>query len=229
MKKLTSYFTKFEMGLWLCSVAAVTVAFCLFDRGSYLTLVASVIGVTFILFNAKGNPLGQVLGIVFCFLYGVISYSYAYYGEMITYMGMSAPMDLLALISWLRNPYKGNKAEVTVNRISRKEILFMFLISVPVTIVFYYILALLGTANVVVSTFSVTTTFYAVYLTFRRSPYFSLAYATNDIVLIVLWILAAFTDRTYISVAVCFIAFLANDLYAFFNWLRMEKRQKQGK
>lgn len=41
------------------------------------------------------------LMIVFSLLYGVISYTCAYYGEMITYLGMTAPMALFALISFL--------------------------------------------------------------------------------------------------------------------------------
>ena len=72
---------------------------------------------------------------------------------------------------------------------------------------------------------SVTTSFLAVYLTFRRSPYFALAYAANDIVLIVLWLLASAYDVRYISVMVCFIAFLVNDIYGFVSWRKMKIRQ----
>ena len=47
----------------------------------------------------------------------------------------------------------------------------------------------------------------------------------NDVVLIVLWVLAATEDVRYISVVVCFIAFLVNDLYGYISWKKMEKRQ----
>ena len=75
------------------------------------------------------------------------------------------------------------------------------------------------------STVSIATRFLAVYLTFRRSPYFALAYAANDVVLIVLWTLAALEDISYISVIICFAMFLVNDLYGYISWKRMEKRQ----
>jgi nicotinamide riboside transporter PnuC len=75
------------------------------------------------------------------------------------------------------------------------------------------------------STLSVTTSFIAVYLTFRRSPYFALAYAANDIVLIVLWILAATKDVSYLSVMICFVLFLVNDVYGYISWRKMEQRQ----
>ena len=63
--------------------------------------------------------------------------------------------------------------------------------------------------------FSVTTSFVAVYLTYRRNPNFALAYALNDIVLIVLWALASMHEIRYVSVVVCFAAFLANDIYSY--------------
>lgn len=70
-----------------------------------MTLAASLIGVTSLIFNAKGNPFGQLLIVVFSILYGAISYSLAYYGEVITYLGMTAPMAVFSLVSWLRNPF----------------------------------------------------------------------------------------------------------------------------
>ena len=226
MKKITGYFSKFELILWCISVTSIIASFLIFDRGSYLTLVASVIGVTAIILNAKGNPLGQGLMVIFSIIYGIISFIFAYYGEMITYMGMSMPMAIVALVAWLKNPFKGNKAEVKVNRIKKKETVFMFALSLVVTLIFYFILKAFNTANLIPSTLSVTTSFIAVYLTFRRSPYFSLAYATNDIVLIVLWTAASFTDISYISVVVCFLMFLINDMYAFVSWRKMEIRQR---
>ena len=135
------------------------------------------------------------------------------------------PMALFALISWLRNPYNGNKAEVKVNSISKKEQVLMWVLAAIVTVVFFYILRYFNTANIVPSTLSVTTSFIAVYLTFRRCPTFALAYAANDIVLIVLWVMASVYDTKYISVVVCFVAFLVNDIYGYINWQRMKRRQ----
>ena len=225
---LKHYFSKLEITLWSSSVLLIVGSFCLFDRENILTLIASLIGVTSLIFNAKGNPFGQVLMVVFSLLYGIISYSFAYYGEMITYLGMTMPMAVFALISWLRNPYKGNKAEVKVNTISKAETVWMWVGTALVTAVFYFILAHFHTANIIPSTLSVTTSFVAVYLTFRRSPLFALAYAANDVVLIILWVLASVSDIRYISVVVCFVAFLVNDIYGYLSWQKMKVRQSEN-
>ena len=225
MFKLVNYFSKEEIILWVTSIMIILISFCIFDRVNYMTLCASLIGVTSLIFNAKGNPFGQLLMVIFSLLYGIISYTFSYYGEMITYLGMTMPMAIFALISWLRNPYNGNKAEVKVNDISKLETIFMWIGTLIVTVVFYFILSYFDTANIIPSTLSVTTSFLAVYLTFRRSPCFALAYASNDIILIVLWILASIYDIRYISVVVCFVAFFANDIYGFVSWQKMKIRQ----
>ena len=225
IKRIKEYFSKSELTLWSISTFLVLLSFVLFDRSNYLTLCASLIGVTYLILNAKGNPIGQVLVILFSLMYGIISYKFSYYGEMITYLGMTMPMAVFALISWLKNPFNGNRAEVTVNNIRKAEIAFIFVLALIVTIPFYFILQTFHTANIIPSTLSVTTSFLVVFLTFRRSPYYAIAYSANDIVLIILWLMASMTDRRYISVVVCFLVFLINDIYSFFSWRKMNERQ----
>lgn len=225
---MVHYFSKGEAALWLLSVLLILVSYFAFPQGDYLRLAASLIGVTSLIFCAKGNPVGQGLIIVFSILYGIISYSVSYYGEMATYLGMTMPMAFVSLISWVKNPFKGNRAEVKVNHLKKKDMVFAILLTIVVTGIFYFILKAFHTANLVPSTISVTTSFLAVYLTYRRSEYFALAYAANDIVLIVLWGLASMDDSSYLSVLVCFVVFLINDIYGFINWSRMKKRQRES-
>ena len=227
-KKYVSYFSGTEISIWLFSVVLIVGSFLAFDGEGYLAMIASVLGATSLIFVAKGNPIGQVLIIIFSLIYAYISFGFAYYGEMITYLGMSAPMAALALFSWLRNPYNGKRSEVKIYSIKRRDVISMICFAIPVTVAFYFILSYFSTSNILPSTFSVATSFVAVYLTYKRSPYYALAYAVNDIVLIVLWGLATAEDISYISVLVCFITFLVNDIYGFLNWLRMERRQGEN-
>ena len=75
---LENYFSRNEKLLWGISVILIVISFCMFDRENYLTLVASLIGVTSLIFNAKGNPFGQLLMVIFSLLYGIISFSNIY-------------------------------------------------------------------------------------------------------------------------------------------------------
>lgn len=216
--------TRFELFLWLSSLVVIAISSVLSGGKDILSLLASLIGVTALIFVAKGYVFGQVLTIIFAVFYGVISFFFAYYGEMITYLCMSAPMALVAIIAWLRHPYKDTK-EVAVYRVRPRDVLIISLSTVIVTATFYFILAALNTAELAVSTVSVATSWFASMLVFFRSPYYGLAYAANDIVLIVLWILAAIEDISCLPMIFCFLMFLANDIYGCVNWRRMLKKQ----
>ena len=225
MKNSFKELKKFELWLWITSAVVVCVSFALSPDKDPMTLCASLIGVTALIFIAKGYVIGQAMCIGFSVLYGIISFRYRYYGEMITYLCMSTPIAVAAVISWIRHPYK-DTPEVTVSRVTKKQMTFALVLTCAVTLAFYFILRALGTANLIISTVSVATSFLAAYLTFLRSPYYGLAYGANDIVLIVLWILAAIEDISYLPMIFCFVMFLANDIYGFLNWRQMRKRQE---
>lgn len=216
----------FEWGLWGVSVIMIIASAVVSGRPDWLSVIGSLIGVTALIFVAKGDVLGQILTIVFSIFYGIVSISFQYYGEMITYMFMTAPIALLSVVSWIRHPYKGKQTEVEVHHLSVKEGVIIAVLSIIVTGIFFFVLRALGNNNLVFSTISITTSFFASALMFRRSPYYALAYGANDIVLIVLWVMASIEDKSYIPMIVCFSMFLLNDLYGFFNWSRMKKRQQ---
>ena len=227
MKKILNYFSKGEMFLWLFEMLLIITFFCIFDQKEFLNLSASLIGITALLFCAKGNPIGQALVIIFSILYGIISFGFAYYGEMLTYLGMTAPMAIVSLVSWVKNPNGENRSEVKIRSLKKLDIIIMIPSAIIITVIFYFILRAFGTANLFTSTLSVTTSFTASYLAFKRSPYYAIAYILNDIVLIILWSFAAFEDISYLSVIVCFIAFFINDVYTFINWKKMQRKQKE--
>ena len=224
MKKPFAELSRFERGLWLTSVIVIAGSFLLSGGGDVLTIVASLIGVTALIFIAKGYVLGQVLTVAFSVFYGVISFFFQYYGEVITYLCMTAPIAVVSILSWLRHPYEGTK-EVEVSRISLKQMIILACASVAVTVAFYFILAALGNANLLFSTISITTSFVASSLTFLRSPYYAVGYAANDLVLIVLWGMATMESLSYLPMVLCFVMFFANDLYGFYSWQQMQKRQ----
>lgn len=226
MKSSFKDLTKFEKRLWIASVVVIVASFMLSKSDDFLTIIASLIGVTALIFVAKGYVMGQVLTVVFAVFYGIISFFFHYYGEMITYLGMTAPIAVMAVISWMKNPYEDSK-EVAVNDLKKSHGIGIAIAAAVTTIFFYFILGALGNANLLVSTISVTTSFVAASLTYFRSPFYAVAYALNDIVLIVLWIMASMESLSYLPMVACFIMFLINDIYGFYNWQKMKERQQQ--
>ncbi len=227
-QSLLQYFSPLEWGLWLGSVLVILLSFLLCGEFYPLTLIASLVGVTALVFIAKGNVGGQFLIIAFSILYAIVSVRFRYWGEMITYVFMSLPAAVCACVSWLKNPSKQGKKEVEVAYMNKKKWGLCISLSLLATLLFFFILRYLNTPNLALSTLSVTTSFLAASLLILRSRFYAVAYAANDVILIALWTLATFDSLSYLPMILCFIAFLCNDLYGFISWKRMQKRQRQN-
>lgn len=211
--------------LLVFSLVVVMVCNLLTPTAALTTKIAVVVGATALVFMAKGDVWGQILTVVFSVLYGITSWQFRYYGEMITYLGMTLPMAVAAVVSWIRHPFEGNTAQVEIHQLTCRQQWGMVLCCIPVTAVFGAILWWLDTPNLLFSILSVTTSFLAAYLTYFRSTYYALAYAANDVVLIILWVLASVKDTSFTPMIACFLVFLANDLYAFSSWNNRETEQ----
>lgn len=214
---------KHEIGLWIVSLLAIIMSFIIFKNKDYLSLLVSLIGVTSLIFLAKGDFIGQILMIIFSLIYGYISIHAKYYGEAITYLGMTLPIAILSLVVWIKNPY--SKHEVKVSEMNISKYLLLFLLNIIVTVIFYFILKALNNNNLIVSTISISTSFIAASLQAFRNRFYAIAYSLNDVVLIILWTLASVENNNYISLIVCFVMFFINDIYGFINWTIMKNRQ----
>ena len=226
VKSLFLSLTKFELGLWLSSVCVTVVSYFFSGNNGLFEMFSALVGVTALIFVAKGYVIGQALTVVFGLLYAYTSFECKYYGEMITYLFMATPIALMATIEWIKHPYKDTNV-VEVNRVNKKQLTIMCVLSIIVTVLLYFALKYLGTQNLFFSTISVTTSFVAAYLTYLRSPYYGLGYAANDIVLIILWVLMSIDDIAYLPMIACFVMFLINDLYGFINWKKLSKEQRK--
>ena len=134
---------KHEWALWIVSMSVVAVSSVMAGGESLLSGAASLIGVTALIFLAKGDVYGQLFSIMFSVLYGIVSFQFRYYGEMITYLGMTAPSAFVTLLSWLKHPYRDSD-EVEVSHLTKAKAVIVLLSSLAVTVVFYFILKALG-------------------------------------------------------------------------------------
>lgn len=224
--KLVGKLSKTEYIIWAISVVVVTITHFLSPEKDWLNWIASLIGVTSLILIARGYPLGMIVCAGFGCIYAIASFRSGYYGEMITYAGMTAPISVVSFVTWLKNPY-GKTAEVKIAKLTPKVLTIVALLTIVVTTAFYFILGALNTTNLIVSTISVATSFVAVTFTVLRSPYYAIGYACNDVVLIVLWLMESFRDPSYLTIVACFVVFLLNDLYGFICWIKRQRKQKE--
>lgn len=138
------------------------------------------------------------------------------------------PISIMSIVSWLKNKSNNNENVVKVNKIHGKEYLYLSVFTIIATIGFYFLLKMLNTNELIISTVSLMTSLLASYLMFRRSSYYAVCFMLNDIILIILWSLVVINNSiAYLPTVITFIVFLINDTYGFIHWKMEEKKQNK--
>jgi nicotinamide mononucleotide transporter PnuC len=225
MKKLFKDWNWFELTLLFVGLVVVICCFFVEQEKNYLSFASSIVGIVMVVCMAKGLVFAPIIAFVSNVLYAILSITEGYYGEAIIYFALMTPITIFSIVSWLRNRNAKNSAIVKVNKVSKKEYLYLGLFTIVGTIGFYFLLKVLNTNELVVSTMSLVSSVVASYLMVRRSSYYSLAFVVNDVILIILWSIAASKNIAYLPTVICFCVYAINDTYGFFNWKHMEKLQ----
>ena len=105
MKKALSSLGILDITVWCLSVTLVIISYFLSAEPNILNTITSLVGVSALIFVAKGQVLGQILLAAFALLYGTVSIFQSYYGETAICLFLSLPLAAFAIITWYKNPY----------------------------------------------------------------------------------------------------------------------------
>lgn len=225
MKKIFKNWNWFEIGFLFFSFATILVGFFIGTEKNYLSLITSLVGVLCVLLVAKGLIIAPFICIIFDVLYTILSITQKFYGEAIIMIFIMIPLCIVQIFSWLKNKNSKNKNLVSVSKVKPKEYILLFVIGVIGSIIFYFILKVLNTNELIVSTLSFTMSLCASYLSIRRSPYYAICYMIDDIVGFTLWLLAVVNfSPALIPSMLCPALYFINDIYGFYRWKKDEKQ-----
>ncbi len=218
---------KFEKILLFGGITLVAIVAFIFKTDK-LTTICSIVGISTALLQAKGKSLGQVFGLLISILYSIVSFQNKFYGEVSLYLFLILPMYVASVISWYRHPNKTTNS-VDINRISKNEWSAIGISSIFITAGIYFLLKSFNTNELIVSTISVVTNLFAIYLQFRRSRFSFYFYIINDVVRIVLWGIPVILGNMLLIPMVFYpVINLINDSYGVHNWKKLEKRQSSN-
>ena len=225
MKNILKNWTKLENSLLFGSIIIVSLIGIIY-KSDLLTMSCSIVGIITALLLAKGKNLGQVFGVLITLLYSVVSFKNKFYGEVIIYIFLMLPMYIVGIISWIKHQNKATNS-VEINKITNREWIIIFIVSVIIFIAVYFLLKIFNTSEILVSTFSVIASIFAVYLQIRRSRFNFYFYVINDLILITLWGIPVVKGNSLL-LPMLFnpIINLINDSYGIINWRNLEKIQK---
>ena len=225
MKNILKNWTKLENSLLFGSIIIVSLIGIIY-KSDLLTISCSIVGIITALLLAKGKNLGQVFGVLITILYSIVSFKNKFYGEVFIYIVLMLPMYIVGIISWTKHQNKVTNS-VEINKITNREWIIIFIVTVIIFNAVYFLLKIFNTSEILVSTFSVIASIFAVYLQIRRSRFSFYFYVINDLILIILWGIPV-VKGNFLLLPMLFnpIINIINDSYGIINWRNLEKIQK---
>lgn len=226
MKKIFKDWNLFEISFLTLSLFIILICYLLNHDKNMLSLIVSLLGIFTVICGAKGLIIAPFINIIYNVLYIFISFSQNFYGEVLIYIFLMIPLNIITIISWLKNRSNENKNIVKVNKISKKEYSILIIVTIGILFSFYLLLKSLNTSALIISTFSLADSLIASYLLFRRSSNYAIAFIINDIILILLWLTTLTNGKIiHLPIVITFMIFLINDIYGLIIWKKREKLQ----
>lgn len=224
MKKIFKNWNLYEILFTIISAIAIVVAFVFTAEKQWLTLIIAILGLVSAICTSKGMFYTPIINVIYVVFYVIVSINQQYYGEAIVYGVIIAPIQIFTIFSWIKNKQK--EQTVAINKIHKKEWIYIAVVTTISIVGLYFILKVLNTSSLVVSTFSLVFCALANYLLLRRSSYYALAFVINDIFLVTLWLIAAIESNfSLVLMLINSLVFSVNDVYGFFRWRKQEKQQ----
>lgn len=224
MKKIFKNWNLYEILFTIISAIAIVVAFVFTAEKQWLTLIIAILGLVSAICTSKGMFYTPIINVIYVVFYVIVSINQQYYGEAIVYGVIIAPIQIFTIFSWIKNKQK--EQTVAINKIHKKEWIYITVVTTISIVGLYFILKVLNTSSLVVSTFSLVFCALANYLLLRRSSYYALAFVINDIFLVTLWLIAAIESNfSLVLMLINSLVFSVNDVYGFFRWRKQEKQQ----
>ena len=229
--KISNYFKDWNLyeKLWLISFTAINLGLFFVWHDTLVGLTASLTGMLCVVLTAKGKISSFYWGLINILTYSYVAYQSAYYGDVGLNMLYFLPMTFFGIYFWSKNSRKKQQSKtVIVKKLSWRSKAIWFIGSLIALYFFGLILkAIHGTLPFVDSTTTIFSIVATILLTKRYSDQW-FYWIMVDIWSIVMWAYIFIRDGNQISMLVMWSAFLANAIYGYYNWRKLEKEQNEN-
>lgn len=230
MEKLLNFLKRIKWYgyLFLAVCYATVIAIGVIFQSSWLVVLNTLLGILYVFFIAKGFVIANIFGIVQVCLYSVISFTNQFYGE-VALCGVNFIICVITLISWFKNRDNDKSNVKVAKNFGWKQWVLLAGLSCVFFVVFFFVLRAFNTANLIISTLSVTGNFAAGYLTINRSELSFIFYIISNIMCIVLWLTIVLQGGLqYLPTLINYVIFIFINIIGVINWVKLKKQQNKN-
>lgn len=152
--------------LWLTAACLIITGLSIYWGDSLMGIISSVTGVACVVCTGKGKLSAYLFGLVNCVLYAIISFRASLYGETMLNALYYVPMQFVGFAVWRKNMNQ-DTGEVVKKRMKPLGFLLMTLAIAGGTVMYGFLLKLLGDAMPFVDAFTTVASVAAMIVSIR--------------------------------------------------------------
>jgi nicotinamide mononucleotide transporter len=222
-KELTGW-KKWQV-IWMLFVNIVILGVSVYQKDSVIGIVAAITGVICVILCGMGKVSNYFFGTINVILYAIIAWRAKYYGDVMLNLLYYFPTNLLGWFLWAKNVDKETNV-VYKRRMTWKQDILLAIISMVGVFGYSYVLKLLGGNLPIVDSMSTVFSVIAQVLMIKRFMEQWVIWIFVDVVSVIMWIYALFTDGASVAVLLMWTVFLANAIIMFVQWYKGTKAQE---
>ena len=200
--------------LVLCTIGITIVS--INTNNSILAIIASIMGVIYVILNGCRLSVAFLFGIVNTLIYGIVSYQNGLYGDFMLNVFYSCPCCIIGLIAW----FKASK-ETTVANVSsfklKERIIFSFLVVIAIFLYGTVLSILKDTQPYLDATTTILSIGAYICLILRKKEVWYL-FNISNILSILMWGINYSTSDANLSMLFMFVIYTANSLLNTVKW-----------
>lgn len=208
--------------LILCTIGITIIS--INTNNSLLAIIASIMGVIYVILNGCRLSIAFLFGIINTFLYGIVAYTNGLYGDFMMNIFYSCPCCIIGLIAWFKASTKTVTAKVSSFKIQEK-IKFLLLIIGSILLYGMILTKLKDTQPYLDATTTVLSISAYICLIMRKKEVWYL-FNFSNILSIAMWAINYNHSSQNIAILFMYIIYTANSLLNTVRWELSNRKDK---
>ena len=208
--------------LWLAFACITIFALSVYWKDTVMGIISATTGVVCVVCTGKGKLSAYIFGMVNTLLYAIIAYKAKYYGEVMLNAMYYFPMQFYGIYVWSRH-MNAETHEVEKKEMKRKGRLLLSLGVVGATIIYGFILKLLGGKLPFVDALSTVVSVAAMIVSIKMYAEQWMLWIVVDVVTVIMWAIAFAQGNDSIATLLMWIVYLCNAVVMYVKWTKEAK------
>ena len=198
---------------------AVILGVSIYWKESAAGLIAALSGVWCVILTGKGKVSNFLFGIVNVVFYAYISYQAKFYGEVMLNLLYYLPCSIIGLFVWGKN-MDAESGEVTKKRLSPKDALLVYPLTVLGVVAYGFVLKKLGGALPFIDSMSTVLSVVAQILCLKRLAEQWVMWIVIDVVTVGMWLYNYLNGGESLATMLMWAVYLVNAIIMLVKWCK---------